>query len=88
MSRKKAGSKTIGSNSTTPLVAGLETHTAEQIATSIVQISEGMRRLGTSRLKQEAIITLIHDHSRVAKSTIRIVLNNLDQLERTWLKPQ
>lgn len=60
---------------------------AEIIAADIVAISEGMRKLNNSRLKRDAVVTLIARSSNVARSTIEIVLNNLEELERTWLKP-
>lgn len=59
---------------------------AEIIATAIVDIAKGMKSLNASRLSRRAIVTLIHDHSKVARRDIQIVLNNLDSLEATWLK--
>lgn len=61
---------------------------AEVIATSIVKIAEGMKAIGQTRLSQKAIVTLIHAQSKVARRDIEIVLNNLQDLERDWLKPK
>lgn len=61
---------------------------AEIIAQSIVEISEAMKQLFATRLTRKAIVTLIHDQSKVGKATINIVLNNLQDLERDWLKPR
>lgn len=58
----------------------------EVIAKSIVEIAAGMKRINESRLTRDAIVTLIHEKSKVARSTVHIVLNNLDRLEETWLK--
>jgi hypothetical protein len=58
----------------------------EAIAKAIEDIAKGMRSLDQSRLKRETIIILIHDQSKVAKKTIRVVLNNLKNLESDWLK--
>ena len=58
----------------------------EIIASSIVEIAKGMERINKSRLTREAIVTLISDKSKVAKGTVNIVLNNLDALERNFLK--
>lgn len=56
------------------------------IAQEIEQISRAMQRISQGRLKRDAIVSLIHDHSKVNKQTIRIVLMNIEQLERIWLK--
>jgi hypothetical protein len=58
----------------------------EVIATSIEEIAEGMKRLNSTRLTRKAIVTLIHANSKVNKDVIELVLNNLEQLEQTWLK--
>lgn len=59
---------------------------AEIIAQSIVDIAAGMRKLNETRLTRRAIITLIHEHSKIARSQIETVLYNLENLESTWLK--
>jgi hypothetical protein len=59
----------------------------EVIATSIVQISDAMKAINNTRLTRKAVVALIHDHSKLPKKTIEIVLNNLSELEKTWLKP-
>jgi hypothetical protein len=59
---------------------------AEVIATAIVNIAESMLKLNSTRLTRRAIVTLIHENSGVARKTIEVVLNNLEQLEETWLK--
>lgn len=59
---------------------------AEIIAESIETIAKGMRKLNETRLTRRAIIALVHENSKIAKSTIEIVLNNLESLETTWLK--
>lgn len=59
---------------------------AEVIAQSIKEIADSMRQISKSRLKREALVILIHDWSKVSKPNIRMVLNNLDELERIWLK--
>lgn len=59
---------------------------AEIIAQSIVEISKGMNALNSTRLTRRAIVTLIHETSKIARRDIEIVLNNLDQLEKVWLK--
>lgn len=60
---------------------------AEVIATDISRIAEAMKVMNSTRLTRRAIIALIHDNSKLPKKTIEIVLNNLDSLEATWLKP-
>ena len=56
------------------------------IATAILEISAAMKKIQSSRLKREAIVALIHDRSKINKGVIELVLNNLDQLEETYLK--
>ena len=68
--------------------AGEEETPPEIIAQSIEQISAAMKKVAGTRLSREAIVTLIHAKSKVAKRDIELVLNNLEQLERTWLKPK
>lgn len=59
----------------------------EVIAEEIKKISRAMETLNNGQLKREAIVTLIHDKSKLNKKTIELVLNNLEQLQKTWLKP-
>lgn len=61
---------------------------AEIIADSIVEIAAGMRKLQTTRLTRRAIVTLIHAQSKVSHTNIEIVLNSLELLEHTWLRPR
>ncbi len=60
----------------------------ELVAQAIVEISMSMQRINNSRLKQETVIELIHAHSKVARRDIRLVLNNLSELQNIWLKPE
>jgi hypothetical protein len=59
----------------------------EVIVTSILKLSEAMQELSRSRLTRRAIVTLIQAESKLAKRDIELVLNNLESLEKTWLKP-
>ena len=63
-----------------------EIPTADIVA-AIQEIAEAMNVINNTRLTRKAIVALIHDQSKVSKSTINIVLNNLTDLERDWLKP-
>lgn len=60
---------------------------AEIISTSIVQIASAMKDINSTRLSRKALVALIHDQSKISKRTIEIVLNNIADLERDWLKP-
>ncbi len=62
-----------------------EIHT-EILATAIAQIAESMVRINATRLTRKAIVVLIHDQSKLPKKSIEIVLNNLTDLEKDWLK--
>lgn len=58
----------------------------EVLAASIKQIAASMKSIESTRMNRRCLIALIHDNSRVGKREIEIVLNNLCELERTWLK--
>jgi hypothetical protein len=58
----------------------------EEIAESIQKLSDGMKVLNSSRLKQETIVLLLHHVTKVRKSDINDILNALPELERTFLK--
>lgn len=60
----------------------------EILERAIVDLAAGMKRMTASRLKQEALVALLHDHSKVGKPQIRCVLNCLTELERIFLKPK
>lgn len=59
---------------------------AEIIATSIVEIAKGMKALEASRLKRDAIVTLLQHSTKLARRDIIKVLDHLGDLEKTWLK--
>lgn len=60
---------------------------AEVIATSIVEIAKGMKALSESRLKRDAIVTLLQHSTKLPRRDIIKVLDHLEDLEKTWLKP-
>lgn len=57
--------------------------TKEILAEAIIRIGESFERLKQSGLNEHAIVVLIHDHSKVSKRDIKIVLNNL-RLMKGW----
>jgi 2-phosphoglycerate kinase len=61
---------------------------AKIIADSIVEISNGIQKLNSTRLTRKAIVTLINANSGIGKGDIEVVLNNLEALEQIWLKPK
>lgn len=65
-----------------------EPPTPELIAQAVVDVSAGMKKLLATRLKTETIVTLVHAHCGLPKTTIRSVMVSLDQLEATYLKPK
>ena len=56
------------------------------IADSILEISDAMRRLTSTRLSRRAIIALVYDDTKVSKRTIELVINSLENLEKNWLQ--
>lgn len=60
----------------------------EIIASAILDISKAMRHIESTRLTRNAIVALIKDRSGLNKGVIEIVLNNLEGLEKNYLKPK
>lgn len=77
----------MAKNQTVNVVQNEEEVAPEVLASSIVAMAKAMQVFEKSRLTRYAIVTLIHAHSKVAKRDIELVLNNLVELERIWLKP-
>lgn len=60
---------------------------AQVIANAIVEIADGMKKLNSTRLSRDAIVTLLHRSCRgVSRENIFTVLLNLESLEHDWLK--
>lgn len=55
----------------------------EILAEAIIRVGESFEKLKKNGLNEDAIVVLIHDHSKVSKKDIRIVLNNL-RLMKGW----
>jgi siroheme synthase len=62
--------------------------TSEMMEKAIVELATAARQLMMSRLKQETIVVLLHDQTKISKRTIRTILENLQTLEETYLKPR
>lgn len=60
----------------------------EIIAQSIEAIAAGMKKLNSTRLTKRALIILIAEHSHVNRGDVSRVLESLEDLEKTWLKPK
>lgn len=58
------------------------------IEDAVLVVSRAMQRIAQSRVSKKMLVALIHDESRLPKGQIELVLNNLSQLEKTWLKPK
>lgn len=69
-------------------VVGFEEKPIEVLVASIETIANSMKRIEQTRLTRAAIVTLIKDASGVHKTTINQVLDNLESLEKNWLKPK
>lgn len=70
------------------VAAGEEPAAPEIIEKAIIDLAAGMAAINRSRLKRETLVTLLHANSSVGKPAIRVILNNLDDLENTFLKPK
>lgn len=64
---------------------------AEVLATAIVAMAEGMKKLRAGRLNDRAIILLVQNsmgYSKASLSTIKQVLDSIENLEKTYCKPR
>lgn len=59
----------------------------EEVAQAIVDISAAMKKMNATRLRQEAVVILIHEHCKVGKPDIRRVIYSLENMDKQWLKP-
>lgn len=73
--------------STDTLNPAAATFSPEALQAAVVTLADGMRALNRSRLRQDTIILLLHDITKVGKRDIGYVLNALGQLEQHILKP-
>lgn len=58
----------------------------EVLASAVVKIAQGVKRMNATPLNRRAVVVLLADQTRIAKSTVERVLNGLDNLEFTYLK--
>jgi uncharacterized UPF0146 family protein len=61
---------------------------AEVFEGAIVEIGVAMKAIAATRLSRAAIVALIKDRTHLTKATICLVLDNLDDLEKNWLRPK
>jgi hypothetical protein len=61
-------------------------HAVEIIADAIVEIAKQMRKINSTRLTNDALVTLIARNSNVSRADIVKVFDNLETLEERWLK--
>lgn len=54
------------------------------LAQALVDMSKSMKSLLASGLNRQAIVILIHDRSKIGKTHIEIVLNNLEALREDY----
>lgn len=60
----------------------------EEIAQAIADLSIAARKLMGTRLKEEAIVILLQSMSgTIKRSDIKVILHNLQIMDRHWLKP-
>jgi len=61
---------------------------AQVLASAILEVSEGFKKMKRAGLTERAIVLLLHDASGVGKPMVRAVLDGLDSLERLYLMPR
>jgi hypothetical protein len=61
----------------------------EEVAQSIVDIAAAMKRVNSTRLKQDGVIILLQAQcgAKVNRTQLRLVLNELSRMDKAWLKP-
>lgn len=67
---------------------GHEEVPTEIIAQSIKDISDAMKKINSGRLKQDAIVVLLQDVTRLPKKHIKMVLDAMECLQSIFLKPK
>jgi hypothetical protein len=60
--------------------------TKEVLATSILQISDAVKKLYDSGLNRHAVVALLADDTKLGKKTIETVLDSLLDLRKTYTK--
>lgn len=58
------------------------------MASAIVEIGSAMKRISSSKLSRKALVVLIQHDVKLGIGTIEAVLDSLDSLESTYLKPE
>lgn len=58
----------------------------EILASSIVEIAKGVKRINASALSRKALVVLLCDYTKYSKYQVEAVLRGLDELERMYLK--
>lgn len=59
----------------------------EVLSSSIRDIARAMRQINSGPLKRHAVVLLIQDICKISQRDIRAVLEAMDLLESTYLKP-
>lgn len=60
----------------------------EEVAQAIVDLSAAARKMMSSRLKEDAVVILLQAMSGgINRSDIRVILHNLQIMDKHWLKP-
>lgn len=59
----------------------------DEIAEAIRSVATASEAMTKSGLKQEAIVALLHDYTKVGKPAIRTVLEGLHGMKRFYLVP-
>lgn len=61
--------------------------TAEIIAEDIARIAEGVQKIRAGRLNDRALVTLLAASTGLGHGTLKLVLDALETLDKTFLKP-
>lgn len=70
----------------TVIKAGEEPQPIEILQSSIVALAKAFEAFNKTNLKQNTIITLLHNTSKIPKRDIKVILNCLSELKSLYLK--
>ncbi len=70
----------------TVIQQGEEPQPVEVLESAIIDLAKGMKKLTSSRLKEDTIVTLVSRSSGVARRDVEVILKCLGDLETLYLK--
>lgn len=60
----------------------------DNLPEAIEKLATALKKLTDSRLREDTIVLLLHDKTKISKRDIKIILGAMDRLEEVYLKPK